>query len=84
MSGSASSSSVAALRAFEVGDGLGEPVARLGERAGVEDRPDQRGQQVVLVAACVPEAVPQEVHRAALPGAAEHLRDGRLEPGVGV
>jgi hypothetical protein len=50
----------------------------------IEDRSDQRGQQAVLVAAGVAETVAQEVHRAALPGAAEHLRDRRLEPGVGV
>ena len=30
------------------------------------------------------EAVAQEVHGAALPGAAEHLRDRGLQPGVGV
>jgi hypothetical protein len=38
----------------------------------------------VLVAAGVAEAVPEEVHGAALPGTAEHLRDRRLEPLVGV
>ena len=64
MSGSASSSIVAILRqpAVEVRDGLGEPVARLRERVGVEDRADQRAEQAVLVLAGVPEAVAQEVH----------------------
>jgi hypothetical protein len=73
-----------AERPFQVGDGFGEPVARLGRRVGVEDRPDQRGQQPVLVLARVAETVPEEVHRAALPGATEHLGDRRLEPGVSI
>jgi len=38
----------------------------------------------VLIAAGVTEAVAQEVHGAALPGAAEHLRDRRLQARVGV
>ena len=70
--------------AVEVRDRFGEPVACLRERVGVEDRADQRGEQAVLVLAGVAEAVAEEVHGAALPGAAEDLRDRRLEPGVGV
>ena len=65
-------------------DRLREPVASLVEAVGVEDRPDQRGQQPVLVLAGVAEAVPEEVHGAALPAAAEHLRDCGLQSGVGV
>jgi hypothetical protein len=37
-----------------------------------------------LVFAVVAEAVAEEVHRAALPGAAKHLRDRGLQPGVRV
>jgi hypothetical protein len=47
--------------AVEVGDGLGEPVPGLPRRLGLEDRPDQGGQQAVLVLARVAEAVTQEV-----------------------
>jgi hypothetical protein len=68
----------------EMRDGFREPVARLGERVRVEDRPDQRGQQAVLVPAGMPEAIAEKVHRAALPSAAEDLRDRRLQAGVGV
>ena len=53
----------------EMRDRLGEPVARLVEVLGVEDRPDHRRQQPVLVLAGMPEAVSEEVNRAALPGA---------------
>jgi hypothetical protein len=53
-------------------------------RVGVEDRADQRRQQPVLIAAGVAEAVAQEVHGAALPGATQDLRDRGLQPGVGV
>ena len=38
----------------------------------------------MLVLARAAEAVPEEVHGAALPGAAEHLGQRRLEPWVGV
>jgi hypothetical protein len=38
----------------------------------------------VLVLACVPEAVSEEVHGAALPRCAEHLGDRRLQSGVRV
>jgi hypothetical protein len=67
-----------------VRDGFREPVARLLEVLGVEDRPDQRRQQAVLVPAGVAEAVSEEVDGAALPGAAEDLGDRGLQPGVRV
>jgi hypothetical protein len=51
---------------------------------GVEDRADQRTQQPVLIAASVPQAVPEEVHRAALPRRAQHLGDRVLQALVGV
>ena len=54
------------------------------ERVGGEDRADQRGQQTVLVLAGVAEAVPEKVDGAALPAAAQDLRDRRLQPGVRV
>jgi len=60
-----------------MGDGFGEPVGRLVEAVGVEDRADQRGQQTVLILARVAEAVPEEVDGAALPGAAQRLGDRR-------
>src|SRR5215211_1564 len=63
---------------------LAEPFARLLAGVGLEDRPNQRGQQSVLVAAGVAEAVAQEVHRAALPGTAKQPGDRRLEPLVGI
>ena len=65
-------------------DRLREAVAGLLEGVGIEDRPDQRGRQAVLVLAGVAEAVPEEVNGAALPGAAENLCDRRLQAGVGV
>src|SRR3954447_17819875 len=65
-------------------DGLGEPIARLLWRVGVEDRPDQRSQQPVLILASVAQAIPEEVHGAALPSAAEHPLDRRLQAGMGV
>lgn len=70
--------------AVEVRDGFGEPVAGLGERVGVEDRPDQRRQEPVLITPGVAQAVAPEVHGAALPGAAEDLGDRGLQPGVRV
>ena len=70
--------------AVEMRDGFGEPIARLLEVLGVEDRPDQRRQQPVLVLASVPEAVPEEVDGAALPGAPEDLRDRSFQPGMRV
>jgi hypothetical protein len=71
-------------RALQRRDCLGELVAGAGEILGVEDRADQRGQQPVLVLAGVAEAVSEEVHGAALPGAAQHLRDRGLQGGVGI
>jgi hypothetical protein len=67
-----------------VRDGFGEPIARLSQGIGGEDRADQRAQQAVLVLAGVTEAVSEEVHRAALPGASEDLGDRGLQPAVGV
>jgi hypothetical protein len=63
---------------------LAEPIARLPLRVGVKDRADQRGRQPVVVAAGVPEAVPEEVHGAALPRRAEDLGDRVLRSLVGV
>ena len=68
----------------EVRDGFREPIARLFERVGVEDRADQRAEQAVLVLAGMPEAVAEEMHGAALPGAAQDLRDRGLQAGVRV
>ena len=65
-------------------DRFREPIARLGERIGIEDRADQRSQQPVLILAGVAEAVPEKVDGAALPATAEDLGDRRLEPGVRV
>jgi hypothetical protein len=65
-------------------DRFEESVTGLGERVGVEDQPDQGGQQSVLVLAGVPEAVSEEVNGAALPAAAQDLGDRRLRPGMGV
>jgi hypothetical protein len=45
---------------------------------------DQRRQQAVLILARVPEAVAEDVDRAALPAAAEDLRDRGLQPGMRV
>src|SRR5919198_1279142 len=69
---------------LERGDRLGEPLARLLARVGLEDRPDQGGQEPMLVLAGVAEAIPEEVHAAALPGAAKQPGDRGLEPLVGV
>jgi hypothetical protein len=43
-----------AALALQCRHGLGEPVARLALRVGVEDRADQRGQQPVLIARAWP------------------------------
>ena len=69
---------------FEVRDRLREPIARLLEVLGVEDRPDQRCQQPVLIFARMAQAVSEEMHGAALPGAAQHLGDRGLQAGVRV
>jgi hypothetical protein len=71
-------------RGLQRRDRFGELVARRGKVLGVEDRADQRGQQPVLIAARVPQAVSEEVHRAALPGRAEDLGDRVLQSLVGV
>jgi hypothetical protein len=71
-------------RALQCRDCLGELVARRGVVLGVEDRADQRAEQPVLIAAGVPEAVSEEVHRAALPRRAQHLGDRVLQPLVGI
>ena len=67
-----------------MGDRFGEAVASLLERVGVKDRPDQRGQQPVLVLARMAQAITQKMHGAALPGAPEDLRDRGLQAGVRV
>ena len=68
--------------AVEVRDRFRELITSLVLRVGVEDRPDQRRQQTVLVLAAVPEALAQEVDGAALPTAAKDLRDRGLQAGV--
>ncbi|MBA3262490.1 MAG: hypothetical protein H0T69_08495 [Thermoleophilaceae bacterium] len=71
-------------RPLELLDCSAERLAR-GLAVGlIEERPDQRREQAVLVLARVPEAVSEEVDGAALPGRAEHLRQGGLEARVGV
>jgi hypothetical protein len=72
------------MPALEVRDGFGEPVARFLVAGGVEDGADDRAQQPVLIAPCVAETIPEEVHAAALPGAAKQLRYRGLEPRVSV
>jgi len=47
-------------RALELRDGLAQPLARLLAGAGLEDRPDQRREQTVLVLARVPTTVPEK------------------------
>src|SRR5688500_2312900 len=86
MSGAASSGLVASCtsRPSRGAPASDERSRALGERVGVAARADQRRQQAVLIAAGVAEAVPEEVDGAALPGAAEDLRDRRLQPGVRV
>jgi len=65
-------------------DRFREPITRLLKVLGGEDRPDQRAQQPVLIFAGVSEAVPEEMHGAALPAAAQDLRDRGFEAGVRV
>jgi hypothetical protein len=69
---------------FERGDRLAQPLASLVARLGLEDRPDQRTEQPVLVAAGVAEAIPEEVDGAALPGTAKMAGDRGLKALVGV
>ena len=86
MSASASSSSVATLasRPSRCATASESRSRACSSVLGVEDRPDQRRQQPVLVLAGVPEAVAEEVDGAALPGAAEDLGDRGLQAGVRV
>ena len=65
-------------------DDLGEPLARLLARFGLEDAADRGGDHRLLVLLAVAEHVPEEVHGAALPRAAEDLRDRGLEAFVAV
>jgi hypothetical protein len=65
--------------AVEMRDRFREPIAGLCLGVGVENRADQRAEQAVLVAAGVAETIAQEVHRAALPGAAKDLGDRGLQ-----
>jgi hypothetical protein len=71
-------------RPLELGDRLAEPPSGLLPRLRSEDWADQRGQQPVLVLASVTETIAQEVDSAALPWAAEHLRQCRLQSRMGV
>ena len=70
--------------ALERGGRLGESIARGGAVLSAEDRADQRREHRLLLGAGVAEAVPEEVDGAALPGDAEHLRDRRLQPLMGI
>src|SRR3954447_7239188 len=65
-------------------DRVGEAIAGLLKGVGVKDRADQRAEQAVLVFAGMAEAVAQEVDGAALPGAAQDVRDRGLQAGVSV
>jgi hypothetical protein len=65
---------------LERGDRLAQSLLGLPAGVGLEDWPDQGGQQAVLVLAGVAEAVAEQVHAAALPGAAHQPRDRGLEP----
>jgi len=68
----------------QLADRFAEPAAGAFAGVGVEDRPDQRGQDTVLVFAGVAETVSEEVHGAALPGRPEHLGQRCLEARVSV
>jgi hypothetical protein len=61
-----------------------DELARKLTGVGVEERADQRRQHRLLLAARVPRRFAEEMDAAALPGAAEHLRDRSLEAGVRV
>src|SRR6266545_543980 len=69
---------------LEPRDRITDELARLLARLDVEDRPDQRGQHRLLLAAGVPERLAQEMDGAALPWTAEHLRDRILQAFVRV
>ena len=63
---------------------LGKALTGLGARGGGEDLADRRGDHRLLGLVSVPQHVAQEVHRAALPRAADHLADRGPEPCVGI
>jgi hypothetical protein len=65
---------------LELVDGLAQPPPGLLAVLGAEDRADDGAQRVVLLAAHMAAQIAQEVHGAALPRRAEHLRQRRLEP----
>ena len=54
---------------------VGEPLARFLARAGLEDAADGGGDHRLLALGAMAEHVPEEVHAAALPRAAEDLAD---------
>ncbi len=64
--------------------GIADELASSLARVGVEGRPEQCRDHPLLVFADVAERLAQEVHRAALPGAAEYLPDRLLEAGMRV
>ena len=51
------------------------------DRVSAKDRPDQRRQQAALVRIGIPKSIAQEMDVAALPGAAERLRDRCFQSG---
>ncbi|HLH64810.1 MAG TPA: hypothetical protein VKV27_03865 [Solirubrobacteraceae bacterium] len=55
------------LAFLQLSYGLAEAPAGFLAGLGAEDRSDQRGKQPVLVAASVPQAIPQKMDCAALP-----------------
>ena len=70
--------------ALQAGDHAGQALAGLGGVVGGEDLADGGGDHRLLGLAAVAQHVAQEVHGAALPGAAQHLGDGRLQALVGI
>src|SRR5215211_2174657 len=85
-SSSASSSSAATTRQRRAQsvERLADVLACLVAAVGAEERAQQRGQHRLLLAAGVAQCFAQEVDAAALPGAAEQLRDRLLQTGVRV
>jgi hypothetical protein len=69
--------------AFELIDGVAQSAARFFERAGGEQRADERAERVVVVLVDVAAQVAQEVDGAALPGRPD-LGEGRREARVRV
>jgi hypothetical protein len=67
-----------------MGDGVLEQPPGLGKRVGAEDRADRRSDQLLQILGAVAQGVAQEMHGAALPWSAQHLRDRLLEAFVGV